>query len=74
MTLFGTTLDIMAVFSLISMLTLLVYWMFVLRNEKRWLAWFRGWEAERKARRLAEEDATATPEASRTSSKKGPWG
>ncbi|MDZ4364595.1 hypothetical protein [Brevundimonas sp.] len=74
MTIFGTTLDTMAVFSLISMLTLLVYWMFVLREEKRWLSWFRGWEADRKARRLAEEDATNAPASGQTSSKKGPWG
>jgi predicted PurR-regulated permease PerM len=74
MTLFGTTLDTMAVFSLISMLTLLVYWMFVLRDEKRWLSWFRGWEADRKARRLAEDGSTETPKSSQTSPKKGPWG
>lgn len=73
MTVFGTTLDTMGVFSLVSMLTLLVYWMFVLRDEKRWLSWFRSWEADRKARRLAEEASEAAPPP-HPSSRKGPWG
>jgi len=78
MTLFGTTLDGMAVFSLISMLTLLVYWVFVLRDEKRWLSWFRGWEADRKACREAEDGVSPTPSNSSSTpepgAKKGPWG
>lgn len=69
MTLFGTTLDGAQLMSLVGLLATLVFWLFVLRNERRQIRWFRNWEARRKARRDAE---LAVGDPSRP--KNGPWG
>jgi len=73
MTLFGTTLDPMQVFGLVSLLMMLALLAMRLKGERSYLRRFRAWEAERKARRDAElaaergEDPTTGP-------KRGPWG
>ncbi len=76
MTLFGQTLDGQQLFGLISLLTLLAFWVLVLGRERDYARWFRSWEAERRARREAEkarEDATGQAhDPDRPGS--GPWG
>ena len=57
-------------FSLVSLLLVLVIWIGAYRGNKSWTTWFRGWEADRKARREAEERGEAAPARERT----GPWG
>lgn len=77
MTLFGQTIDGQQLFGLISLLTVLVFWIFVLRRERGYARWFRQWEADRKARRDAEIRAEGgTPNARRPDGgpKRGPWG
>ena len=72
MNLFGRTLGPEEIFGLISLLTALVLWMTVWRGERDWTRFFRGWEAERRARRDAEiaaEQGTSAP-----GEKRGPWG
>lgn len=72
MTLFGTTLEPMQVFGLISLLLMLVLWVMAYKGERNYARWFRSWEAGRKARRDAELAATrgdAPP-----TEKRGPWG
>ena len=70
MTLFGTTFDTQAIVSLIGLLTLLVFWLVVLKRERNYLTWFRQWEADRKARRDAEQAAERGDGPDRG----GPWG
>lgn len=72
MTLFGRTLAPEEIFGLITLLTALVIWIMAWRGERNWARFFRGWEAERKARRDAEiaaEQGAPTP-----GDKRGPWG
>jgi hypothetical protein len=69
MTLFGQTFDGQQIAGLVSLLGVLVLWIFVWRGDRRQSAWLRQWNAERKARREAEE-AGAKP----ASDRKGPWG
>ncbi|WP_333592230.1 hypothetical protein [Brevundimonas sp.] len=72
MTLFGTTLDAEQIAALLSLLALLVFWLVVLRRERGYARWFKQWEADRKARREAEQAAEkrgASPDG-----RKGPWG
>ncbi len=72
MTLFGRTLGPEEIFGLITLLTALVIWVMAWRGERNWARFFRGWEAERKARRDAEiaaEQGAPTP-----GDKRGPWG
>lgn len=72
MTLFGRTLGPEEIFGLITLLTALVIWVMAWRGERNWARSFRGWEAERKARRDAEiaaEQGASTP-----ADKRGPWG
>jgi hypothetical protein len=57
-------------FALVSLVLVLVLWIGAYRRERGWEAWFRGWEADRKARREAEERGEAAPPRDRT----GPWG
>jgi len=75
LTLFGTPLDAQKIAALVGLLTALVYWIFVLRNERSGLTAFRKWEADRKARRDAEiaaEEVGTPPPA--PGEKRGPWG
>jgi hypothetical protein len=80
LTLFGTPLDAEKIAALVALLTALVYWIFVLRNERNGLTAFRKWEADRKARRDAEialEKGEAAPPPSsppQRGPKRGPWG
>lgn len=70
MTLFGQTLAPEQIASLAFLLMALVLWIMVYRGERSWTKWFRGWEAERKARREAEirsENGEPRPPT-------GPWG
>ena len=75
MTLFGRTLGGEEIASLAFMLTALVLWFMAWRGERNWTRWFRGWEADRKARREAERatdhggDQPPSPTTPR-----GPWG
>lgn len=69
MTLFGTTLDGVAIASLCGLLATLLLWIFALRGERHRIRWFRDWEAQRKARRDAE---IAAEQADRP--RTGPWG
>lgn len=69
MTVFGQTLDPQQMFGLISLLTLLAFWVLVLGRERRWVRWFRDWEAGRKAAREGGDDADGPP-----SPPRGPWG
>jgi len=70
MTLFGQTLDGQQIFSLVSMLAVLVLWIAAWRNDRRESAWLRKWNADRRARREAEQAAEAGSKSDRT----GPWG
>lgn len=72
MTLFGQTFDGQQLFGLASLLTMLAFWLLVLRRERGYGRWFRRWEAERKARREAEQAAERGGGPDRPSS--GPWG
>ncbi|WP_339913006.1 hypothetical protein [uncultured Brevundimonas sp.] len=70
MTLFGTTLGGQELFALISLLTVLVFWLFVFQRQRNYVRWFRQWEAERRARRPGGDDGDTT-----TSDRpRGPWG
>lgn len=72
MTLFGTTLDAQQIAGLVSLLALLVLWLMVLRREQDYARWFKQWEADRKARREAEQANAADDKP--PSDRKGPWG
>ena len=72
MNLFGRTLGPEEIFALVGMLTALVLWGMAWRGERNWATWFRGWEADRKARREAEL-AGERPPAER-GEPRGPWG
>ena len=84
MTLFGTTLGAEQITGLVGLLTLLVFWIVVLRREQGALYHFRKWEADRKARRdaeLAKEKGSVSvapvvskPETPEPNLKRGPWG
>lgn len=73
MTLFGQTLDGQQLMGLVSLLVLLVFWIMVLGRERRYAKWFSQWEADRKARREAEQ-AAASGTADRHDGPRGPWG
>ena len=70
MTLFGQTLDGQQLFGVISLLAVLLLWIAVWRGERRSVRWFREWEAQRRARRQAEERRNGTT----GESPRGPWG
>lgn len=71
MTLFGQTLDGQQLFGLISLLTMLAFWFFVLGRERGYAKWFRQWEADRKARKDAETGGSVPPS---HRDPRGPWG
>ena len=70
MTLFGTTLDGAQIAALVGLLATLALWLIVLGRERGYARWFRQWEADRKARRDAENGVTPEQKRKRT----GPWG
>ena len=72
MNLFGRTLGPEEIFALVGMLTALVLWGMAWRGERNWATWFRGWEADRKARREAEV-AGEQPQPD-GGEPRGPWG
>ena len=76
MTLFGRTLGAEEITSLVFLLSVLVFWIFVLRDERNWRRWFTRWEGDRKARRDAEtsieQDGDRPPRSS--DGPRGPWG
>lgn len=75
MTLFGRTLGVEEVASLVFMLMALGLWLVVWRRDRDWTHWFRRWEADRKARREAElagEQGGDQPPS--TGAPRGPWG
>ncbi len=75
MTLFGQTLDGQQLFGLVSLLTVLVFWIAVLGRERGYRRWFQQWEAGRKSRRdaeLAAERGDQPPPPSAGTG--GPWG
>ncbi|WP_296165044.1 hypothetical protein [uncultured Brevundimonas sp.] len=79
MTVFGRTLETQEIVALVGLLLTLTLWLMAWRGERNWATWFKGWEAERKARRDAEIRAeSGEPEATRPGSgpgpKSGPWG
>lgn len=69
MTMFGTTLDGQQLFGLISLLTLLAFWVLVWRRERQSMRWFRAWATRRRAERQAREGG-----ADSRGSHGGPWG
>lgn len=73
MTLFGRTFEAQEIAALVGLLAVLVLWIGAWRGERNWSRWFRGWEADRKARReaelAAEQSNSRPPDAPR-----GPWG
>lgn len=79
MTVFGRTLETQEIVALIGLLLTLTIWLMAWRGERNWASWFKGWEAERKARRDAEiraengESGPAQP-GSGPGPKSGPWG
>lgn len=70
MTLFGQTLGPEQISGLAFLLMALALWIMAFRGERNWTKWFRGWEAERKARREAE----VRGENGETRPPTGPWG
>jgi hypothetical protein len=71
MTFFGRTFDGRELFALVSLLTVLAFWLFVLPRERDYARRFKQWEAGRRARRLAQESGgSASPDGR----PRGPWG
>lgn len=74
MTLFGQTFEGPEIAALVSLLLVLVLWSMRLKGERDWVRWFRQWEADRKARRDAENAGeNGDPPAGR-GEPRGPWG
>jgi len=76
LTVFGRTLGGEEIASLIFLSMALVIWLMAWRGERDWARWFRGWEADRKARREAElagQRGGDQPPAS-SDGPRGPWG
>lgn len=79
MTLFGRTFETQEIVALVGLLLTLTLWLMAWRGERNWATWFKGWEAERKARRDAEiraenGESDPTQPGSGTRPKSGPWG
>ena len=67
MTLFGQTLDGQQLFGLISLLTLLAFWIVVWRRDRQATRWFREWAERRRAPGEADRRGGGP-------SHGGPWG
>ena len=75
MTLFGTTLDAQQIAGLVGLLAALAFWLVVLKRERGYSAWFKQWEAGRKARRDAEQGVAHGDDPPPPSDgRRGPWG
>lgn len=79
MTVFGRTLETQEIVALVGLLLTLTIWLMAWRGERNWASWFKGWEAERKARRDAEiraenGESDPTQPGSGPCPKSGPWG
>ena len=79
MTIFGRIFETQEIVALVGLLLTLTLWLMAWRGERNWTKWFKGWEAERKARRDAEiraENGEPDPTEPNSSSgaKPGPWG
>lgn len=75
MTLFGTTLDGPAIVALVGLLLALVLLGMRLKGDRNYWRWFKQWEAERKARRDAEQARERGEDpASANEPPRGPWG
>ena len=72
MTLFGQTLDPQQMFGLVASLTALACWIVILKRERSAHAWFKQWEADRRARRLAQDGGDTSQASDRP--RTGPWG
>jgi len=70
LTLFGRTFDAQEIASLVFLIMALVLWIGVYRGERSWARWFKAWNADRKARREAENG----PPSSSPGEPRGPWG
>lgn len=64
-------LDPQQIFQLVALLAVLALFCVSLRGHMRYAAWFKRWEAERKARRDAELSARRPLD---DGAAKGPWG
>ena len=83
MNIFGRTFETQEIVALVGLLLTLTLWLMAWRGERNWASWFKGWEADRKARRDAEiraengepepTQAGANP-GQKPGSKPGPWG
>ena len=67
MTMFGQTLDGQQLFGLISLLTLLAFWIVVWRRDRQATRWFREWAERRRAQGEADRRGGGP-------SHGGPWG
>ena len=67
MTLFGQTLDGQQLFGLISLLTLLAFWIVVWRRDRQATRWFREWAERRRAQSEADRRGGGPAHG-------GPWG
>jgi hypothetical protein len=79
MTLFGRTLGPEEIGAMVFSLMALVLWVMAYRGERNWARWFRGWEADRKARRDAELNGERDRRSPTRADKRGPhapgpWG
>ena len=61
MNLFGRTLGPEEIFALVGLLMVLVLWTMRLKGDREWTRWFRAWDADRKARREADEAGQPPP-------------
>ncbi len=74
MTLFGTALETGQIAALVGLLATLALWLIVLGRQRGYARWFRQWEADRKARREAEQGPVAPPPPDANDGPRGPWG
>jgi len=73
MTLFGTTLETGQIAALVGLLATLALWLIVLGRERGYARWFRQWEADRKARRDAEQGVARPSQRDDDKGRRGPW-
>jgi hypothetical protein len=74
MTLFGTTLDPAQIAALVGLLATLALWLVVLGRQRDYARWFKQWEADRKARRDAEQGTGRSTPGDKDEGPRGPWG